>query len=125
MLYNIFPIPLHQVFMVFRFLGIISREAKVILRKKRFSFKVYVINRLTVRKKIFCVVQGMFFYIPTRPTITIDSSRLQRKKKTTTHAHCPDGDYHIYRLLLALLCYISKMPFCLHNSYCSSGQMLA
>ena len=65
MLYNIFPIPLHQVFMVFRFLGIISREAKVILRKKRFSFKVYVINRLTVRKKIFCVVQGMFFYIPT------------------------------------------------------------
>ena len=61
MLYNIFPIPLHQVFMVFRFLGIISREAKVILRKKRFSFKVYVINRLTVRKKIFCVVQGMFF----------------------------------------------------------------
>ena len=61
MLYNIFPIPLHQVFMVFRFLGIISREAKVILRKKRFSFKVYVINRLTVRKKIFCVVQGIFF----------------------------------------------------------------
>ena len=119
MLYNIFPIPLHQVFMVFRFLGIISREAKVILRKKRFSFKVYVINRLTVRKKIFCVVQGMFFFI------YLPVFQFLRKKKTTTRAHCPDGDYHIYRLLLALLCYISKMPFCLHNSYCSSGQMLA
>ena len=80
MLYNIFPIPLHQVFMVFRFLGIISREAKVILRKKRFSFKVYVINRLTVRKKIFCVVQGMFFYIPTRPTIPIGLSIPTKKE---------------------------------------------
>ena len=125
MLYNIFPIPLHQVFMVFRFLGIISREAKVILRKKRFSFKVYVINRLTVRKKIFCVVQGMFFLYTYRSDNSYRALDSDEKKKTTTHAHCPDGDYHIYRLLLALLCYISKMPFCLHNSYCSSGQMLA
>ena len=86
MLYNIFPIPLHQVFMVFRFLGIISREAKVILRKKRFSFKVYVINRLTVRKKIFCVVQGMFFfiYLPVRQLLSIPLDSDEKRKSPPT-----------------------------------------
>ena len=87
MLYNIFPIPLHQVFMVFRFLGIISREAKVILRKKRFSFKVYVINRLTVRKKIFCVVQGMFFLYTYRSDNSyqpLDSNEKRKPPPTLT-----------------------------------------
>ena len=98
MLYNIFPIPLHQVFMVFRFLGIISREAKVILRKKRFSFKVYVINRLTVRKKIFCVVQGMFFLYTYRSdnSYRAHDSNEKRKPPSTLTARMVIAIFIVY-----------------------------